>query len=42
MNIKTWILVANAAEAKLLTTDNLRIGELELVREFVHPESRKK
>ena len=42
MKTKTWILVANAAEAKILTTDNLRVGELELVREFVHPESRKK
>jgi|SRR3989304_3657944 len=42
MKTKTWILVANAAEAKILTTDNLRVGELELVREFAHPESRKK
>jgi protein required for attachment to host cells len=38
----TWILVVNAAEAKLLTSENLRVGELELVREFAHPESRKK
>lgn len=40
--MKTWILVANSAEAKLLVTDNLRIGELELIRDFIHPESRKK
>lgn len=39
---KTWILVANASEAKILTIDNLRTGELELVRELAHPESRKK
>ena len=38
--MKTWILVASSAEAKILTTDNLRIGELEIVREFSHPESR--
>ena len=40
--MKTWILVANAAEAKLLSTDNLRVGELGLVGEFTHPDSRKK
>ena len=40
--MKTWILVANAAEAKLLTSDNLRVGETALVKEFSHPESRKK
>ena len=38
----TWILVANAAEAKLFTSDNLRTGELTLLREFAHPESRQK
>jgi protein required for attachment to host cells len=38
----TWILVANAAEARLLTSENLRIGELTLLREFVHPDSRKR
>jgi protein required for attachment to host cells len=39
----TWILVANAAEAKLLTSENLRIvGELKLLRELTHPNSRKK
>ncbi|EKE01703.1 MAG: hypothetical protein ACD_21C00072G0026 [uncultured bacterium] len=38
----TWILVANAAEAKLLTSENLRIGELKLLRELTHPDSRKK
>lgn len=40
--MKTWILVANAAEAKILTSDNIRVGELELINEFIHPESRKK
>ena len=38
----TWILVANAAEAKLLATENLRVGKLQLLREFVYPDSRKK
>lgn len=38
----TWILIANAAEAKILSTDNLRTGELTLIQELVHPESRKK
>lgn len=38
----TWILVANAAESKLYTSENLRIGELELLREFTHLNSRKK
>lgn len=40
--MKTWILVANAAEAKLLTTDNLNIGKLTLIQKFTHPESREK
>ena len=40
--MKRWILVANAAEAKILVTENARIDNLELVSEFVHPESRKK
>lgn len=40
--MKTWILVANSATAKILATDNLRTGELEIVDEFSHPESRKK
>ncbi|MDR1057905.1 MAG: host attachment protein [Coxiellaceae bacterium] len=40
--MKTWILIANSAEAKLLATDNLRMGKLELIREFTHLESRKK
>jgi protein required for attachment to host cells len=38
----TWILVTNAAESKLFTSENLRIGELKLLREFTHPNSRKK
>ncbi len=40
--MKIWILVANSAEAKILATDKLRTGELDLVAEFAHPESRKK
>lgn len=40
--MKTWILVTNAAEAKFLKTDSLRMGELELMRELTHPESRKR
>ncbi len=38
----TWILVANAAEAKLLTSENLHVGSLKPLREFFHPDSRKK
>ena len=38
----TWILVTNAAEAKIFTSENLRIGELKLLRELTHPNSRKK
>ena len=40
--MSTWILVANASRAKILTTDNLRVGKLDIMREFAHPESRKK
>lgn len=39
----TWILVANSAEAKILTSENLRIvSELKLLRELQHSNSRKK
>ncbi len=38
----TWILVANSAEAKILTSENLRTGDLKLLRELKHPDSRKK
>lgn len=38
----TWILIANAAEAELITSDNLRTGELTLLRKLEHPDSRKK
>jgi hypothetical protein len=37
-----WILVANAAEAKLYSTANLRVDKLHLVQEYQHPDSRKK
>ncbi len=40
--MKTWILVANSADAKILTTDSLRTGEIKLMRKLSHPESRKK
>jgi protein required for attachment to host cells len=40
--MKTWILVANAADAKILATESLRTGELVLMRELSHPESRRK
>lgn len=43
VKMTTWILVANSAEARLLASENLRVvGELKLLREFVHPDSRKK
>lgn len=38
----TWILVADAGKARIFCSKNLRVGELELVKEFSHPESRKK
>lgn len=38
----TWVLTANSSSAKLYASDNLRIDELHLVQEFVHPDSRKK
>ncbi len=40
--MKTWIMVASAAYAKMLFTDNLRTKDLELIKELNHPESRKK
>ena len=36
------ILVANSAEAKIFVAKNLRIGELELLQEIQHPESKKR
>lgn len=38
----TWILIANAACAQIYSTENVRVGNLKLVKEFSHPESRKK
>lgn len=38
----TWILIANAAAAKIITSENLRQGGWQLLREFMHPDSRKK
>ena len=40
--MNTWILVANASEAYLYSSENLRSNELELIEEFSHPESREK
>lgn len=40
--MKTWILVANSAAAKLLNTDSLRVKEPTIIDEFFHPNSRKK
>ena len=40
--MKTWILVANASEACLYTSKNLRKENLTLHKEFNHPESREK
>jgi protein required for attachment to host cells len=40
--MKTWILVANASDAKLFQTEDLRKGHLTLVKEFIHNESREK
>lgn len=38
----TWVLVANAAEAHLYQSENLRTEGLQLVKDFSHPDSRKK
>lgn len=39
----TWILVADSAKARILSSENLRIiSELQLLRELEHPDSRKK
>jgi protein required for attachment to host cells len=40
--MSTWILVANASQAYLYSTENLHTDELDLVKEFKHPESREK
>lgn len=37
-----WILVANASEAHLYSSKNLRNKDLNLVKEIFHPESREK
>ncbi len=39
---KNLILVANSAEAFLYSCENLRILDLVLIKEFTHPDSRKK
>ncbi len=38
----TWILIANAAKAKIFSASNLRRGDLKLLCELNHPDSRKK
>ncbi len=40
--MNTWILVANASKAFLYSSENLYTGDLQLVEELRHPESRKK
>lgn len=42
INSSTWILVANASIAYLYNSDNLRTGKITLVKELLHPDSRKK
>lgn len=39
--MSTWVLVANAAQARLYSTDKIG-GELSCVKEFSHPEGRAK
>lgn len=38
----TWILVANAGEAYLYKSENLRTKDLQLIDTFKHPQSREK
>jgi protein required for attachment to host cells len=38
----TWVIVANTAKASLYASENLRTEDLHLLKEFSHPESRKK
>ena len=40
--MKTWVLVANASEAKLYNSSNLRTDDLHFYKEYTHPDSRKK
>jgi hypothetical protein len=40
--MKTWVLVANASEASLYSTDNLRGKDFTLIKSFSHPESRER
>ena len=40
--MKTWIMVANASEAYLYSSDNLRTKDIKLIKELLHPESREK
>lgn len=41
--MSTWLLVANASEARLYTTnENPRLGNWQSTKEFTHPESRQK
>jgi len=40
--MNTWILVANASKAFLYSSENLYTGDLQLVEELRHPESREK
>ncbi|MCL5260528.1 MAG: host attachment protein [Gammaproteobacteria bacterium] len=38
----TWVLVANTAGARIYQSENLRVDNLNLIKELPHPEGRKK
>lgn len=40
--MSTWILVANASDAKLFSSENIRTKNLNFVKELTHPASRQK
>lgn len=40
--MSAWILVANASEAYLYGSDNIRTKDIQLLKELTHPESREK
>ena len=40
--MSTWLLVANASQARLYATQSGRLRSLTLIREYAHPESREK
>lgn len=40
--MNAWILVANASRAAIYSSENVRMKDMVLVKEFEHPESREK